>query len=306
MKFVFQVINNEAIAPLTINTKLIRYKSDLSIAEPIFFQTHELPMMGPVHGYIRTHIKYLGINYDEKTLIAKSQYRLTHNIAFVEIRFGGLPRGNYRFEISSTADEDDELYKARDFGVKYKYYPALKTPRALARPLAYLMDEDEYDELMNISDSQKLKNAVCHFWLSHIEDEKKARQVMNIYYMRVAEANKWFSNFKAGWKTDRGLVYILFGPPRFIWNLDLRYDEAYDEDFIYKCHDFSWKGYNYMSEFYFFSLDVHINHFHFSSMFYSEIGTILKMPTTKDSDGSKGQYCKVLKKNLINIINRDF
>lgn len=34
-----------------------------------------------------------------------------------------------------------------------------------------------------------------------------------MYYHRVEEANKLFSNFKDGWKTDMGMVYILFGPP---------------------------------------------------------------------------------------------
>src|SRR5699024_4398172 len=128
---------------------------------------------------------------------------------------------NYRFKATS-AKEDDELYKARDFGVKYKYYPALKTPRALARPLAYLMGEDEYEELMSISDPQKLKRAVDKFWLKHIGNEAEAKQVIEKYYRRVVEANKQFSNFKAGWKTDPGMIYILFGPP---WYIDDRLDQ---------------------------------------------------------------------------------
>jgi hypothetical protein len=31
----------------------------------------------------------------------------------------------------------------------------------------------------------------------------------------VEEANKQFSNFKEGWKTDPGMIYILFGPPLY-------------------------------------------------------------------------------------------
>jgi len=40
--------------------------------------------------------------------------------------------------------------------------------------------------------------------------------VIEKYYQRVEEANKQFSNFKEGWKTDIGMMYILFGPPWYV------------------------------------------------------------------------------------------
>lgn len=211
LMFIFQVTNNDAEEPLTINTELVRFESDLSIARPIYYAN-----------YSPSSIEYKGIDYDETTQIAQSERSLVQNgSVFIELRFDGLPRGNYRFKVTSGRS-GDELYKARDFGVKYKFYPALKTPRALARPLAYLMDEDEYEELMSISDPEELKQAVDRFWLSHIGNENEARQVIEKYYNRVVEANKQFSNFKAGWKTDTGMIYILFGPP---WYVDDRLDE---------------------------------------------------------------------------------
>jgi hypothetical protein len=42
--------------------------------------------------------------------------------------------------------------------------------------------------------------------------------VVELYYSRVEEANKQFSNFKEGWKTDMGMVFILFGPPWYVEN----------------------------------------------------------------------------------------
>jgi len=43
-----------------------------------------------------------------------------------------------------------------------------------------------------------------------------AKSLINLYYERVEEANKKFSNFKEGWKTDRGMIYILFGSPWYV------------------------------------------------------------------------------------------
>lgn len=228
LRFIFQVTNNNAEEPLVINTELIQFDSDQTIARPMYYAN-----------YSPSSIEYKGIDYDEETVIAQSQRRLIQQgSVFIELKFDGLPRNNYRFRVTS-AKEGDELYKARDFGVKYKYYPALKTPRALARPLAYLMGEDEYEELMSISDPQELKQAVDRFWLKNIGNEAEAKQVIEKYYKRVIEANKQFSNFKAGWKTDPGMIYVLFGPP---WYIDDRLDEM-RWSYAYNQRDFEYNYY---------------------------------------------------------------
>jgi hypothetical protein len=36
---------------------------------------------------------------------------------------------------------------------------------------------------------------------------------MRIYYRRVELTNQYFSSYKAGWKTDRGMIYLIFGLP---------------------------------------------------------------------------------------------
>jgi hypothetical protein len=48
-----------------------------------------------------------------------------------------------------------------------------------------------------------------------IGDSDRARRIAALYYRRTAAANRLFSNYKAGWKTPRGMIYILFGPPLY-------------------------------------------------------------------------------------------
>ncbi|CUS97606.1 GWxTD domain-containing protein [Candidatus Kryptonium thompsonii] len=36
---------------------------------------------------------------------------------------------------------------------------------------------------------------------------------MEEYYSRVKYANEHFGHYLEGWKTDMGMVYIIFGPP---------------------------------------------------------------------------------------------
>lgn len=210
LMFIFQATNNSSEQPLTINANLLRFESDTTIARPMHF-----------NNYSPSSIQYKGIDYDEETVVQQSQRKLLQEgSVFIEFRFEQLDRGNYRFAVRSDKEED-ELFKARDFGVKSTNYPALKTARELARPLAYLMDEDEYEELMSIRNSDSLKAAIDRFWLKTLGSKSEAANVLKMYYQRVEEANKQFSNFKEGWKTDPGMMYVLFGPP---WYVDHRLD----------------------------------------------------------------------------------
>ena len=38
-------------------------------------------------------------------------------------------------------------------------------------------------------------------------------ELMDQYYYRVKYTNEKFAAFQPGWKTDMGMIYILFGPP---------------------------------------------------------------------------------------------
>jgi len=108
------------------------------------------------------------------------------------------------------------VYKARDFSIKSENYPAIVTPRELAEPLIYLMDRREHEKMMKIQDPDSLKEAIDRFWLSNIGNMNQAKTVINLYYERVEQANKQFTTFKEGWKTDLGMMYILFGPPWYV------------------------------------------------------------------------------------------
>lgn len=217
LKFIFQVTNGDVNNPVTINSELLRFKSDTVYARPMSF-----PNPSP------STIEYKGIDYHETETIQTSRRVLKQTgSVLVEFRFPIQSRGNYRFkaEIENARNEDNNLFKARDFSIRSKNYPTVKTPCELARPLVYLMGDKEYEKLMDISNPDSLKRAIDAFWLKNIGNKSKAKQVISLYYQRVEEANKQFSNFKEGWKTDPGMMYILFGKPfysdqyidRMIW-----------------------------------------------------------------------------------------
>ena len=44
-------------------------------------------------------------------------------------------------------------------------------------------------------------------------DKDRAKNFMRNYFKRVEYANSFFTSFKEGWKTDRGMIFIVFGAP---------------------------------------------------------------------------------------------
>ncbi|MDZ7807923.1 MAG: GWxTD domain-containing protein [Gracilimonas sp.] len=202
LKFMVQ-INNSSNAPINIRSNLKKFEADTSIAWPMSIQN-----------YPRSSIRYQGIEYDEFEILQSGTRTIDQNgNIFIEYSYGDLEMGNYRLEIFINGKGELSTEGGREFGIKPAYYPAVKTTRQLAEPLAYIMTDKEYEELMSIENEDSLKMAMDRFWLSNIKNSNLAEDVISLYYTRVEEANKQFSNYKEGWKTDLGMVYILFGPP---------------------------------------------------------------------------------------------
>ena len=90
-------------------------------------------------------------------------------------------------------------------------YPALTTATELIEPLRYLTTSQERQRLTEAPDP---KRAVDKFWLNIAQgNQKLAKDLIRRYYGRVTAANYLFAAHKAGWLTDRGLLYVVLGPP---------------------------------------------------------------------------------------------
>jgi len=244
LKFQFQVLKPSSINQLNVNMKLIRFQSDTLPARKIF-ATNPTP----------TTLRYQGIDY-KNTKVVQTQNRIITPVEkgsiLIQYQTVRPKRGNYRFEVTLSGKDisKNKLYKAREFSVKSEDYPNVKTAYELAAPLYYLMDKKHYRKLMSIHNTDSLKNATNNFWMSKIGNKSIAQKVSNLYYQRVVEANKQFSNYKEGWKTDPGMVYILFGPP---WYVDRSLDQmewSYGHDHYDPNWSYSFTEYRIPNRFY--------------------------------------------------------
>ncbi len=89
-------------------------------------------------------------------------------------------------------------------------YPRISSAQQMVESIRYITKMDEYKAL---SASGNTKEAIDQFWVSRSRDKAFAKEMIKTYYTRVQIANRDFTTYKEGWKTDRGMIYLIFGPP---------------------------------------------------------------------------------------------
>lgn len=134
------------------------------------------------------------------------------------------------FEIAETIEVDDRkplslketgLYvltqdpsNVKDgygFLVADSRYPRDTNPESLKEALVYMSTSKEAE---NITGFASGKDGMDMYFLNLAKgDQNLAKKIIRTYYTRIEEANKIFTNYKEGWKTDKGMVYVIMGPP---------------------------------------------------------------------------------------------
>lgn len=89
-------------------------------------------------------------------------------------------------------------------------HPSMTSPETMIPMLAYIATPEEMDSLLT---AEKPKLALDQFWLARTGSIERSKELIRIYYNRALFSNYYFSSYKAGWLTDRGMMYIVYGPP---------------------------------------------------------------------------------------------
>ncbi|HQQ93719.1 MAG TPA: GWxTD domain-containing protein [Bacteroidia bacterium] len=88
----------------------------------------------------------------------------------------------------------------------------------------YIMSKEEFNECR---EAENTKKAIDKFWLELGGSNERSRELLKRYYARVRDANKYYSALAEGWKSDRGMIYIVFGEPNAV------IDKGDELDWIY-------------------------------------------------------------------------
>ncbi len=84
----------------------------------------------------------------------------------------------------------------------------------LEEDVAYIISAEEKDVFRNLTTEDEKLVFIEQFWRSRDPDPRtEENEFRSEHFRRIAYANDKFAAGKPGWKTDRGMIYIKFGPP---------------------------------------------------------------------------------------------
>ena len=220
--------NNEVVTLLNID------KSSILNRQNFYLQANDgLPVM---HNYVskkigyqlvynqletkKLHVKYfkqfykpppppMNDSHDKKILRVKADS--IYSVKMTNGRSEKLifkKQGLYHFYADSTSQEGFTVM------VFTSGYPYVNTQMQMLMPIRYITTNSEYKKLLH---SNNKKSEVDRFWIKISSNSERAKAMLAIYYNRVQVANVLFCADREGWMTDRGMIYIIYGPPERVF-----------------------------------------------------------------------------------------
>ena len=126
------------------------------------------------------------------------------SVFVIERSFTPTTNGLYLMQEDTTSAQGLS-FLAMDGG-----FPKYNSISALEPPLIYISTDEEYQELLEAKNDKASFDRII---LDITRDRDRARNFMRSYFQRVESGNRYFSDYKEGWKTDRGMIYIIYGLP---------------------------------------------------------------------------------------------
>lgn len=84
----------------------------------------------------------------------------------------------------------------------------------LDEDVTYIITPEERKAFKQLSNDEEREQFIEQFWLRRNPDpESVENDYKEEHYRRIAYANQHFASGIPGWKTDRGRIYIMYGPP---------------------------------------------------------------------------------------------
>jgi len=195
------------------NFKMVGHFDRKEVYNPILKENEFVNLIYPNHPIDSLYIKYFrpyeGVPDPPYLLIPEREIDLEPFLRDVIPYSDTLPimcrrEGVYQFVIDSN---NLSGYTIFNFGPDF---PTMRTPESMIDPLIYLTDEEALDAMRT---HPRPKVALDDYWTSLTGNIERSRELIRIYYNRVLYANLYFTSYKEGWKTDRGMIFVIYGPP---------------------------------------------------------------------------------------------
>ena len=160
-------------------------------------------------------VKYFSRDFPPPIPAFVEKYRAPFNYSpdstfTLELKNGKTPffipekTGFYFFQPDTSILQGPSLFRM-DPG-----FPKVTQHSLMLDALKYITSAREFQQLKSYNYP---KVAVDSFWIVNAGRPDLATELIRKYYLRVETANKLYTSYTDGWKTDRGMIYIVIGKP---------------------------------------------------------------------------------------------
>ncbi len=132
------------------------------------------------------------------------------NDSLGKFNFTADSSGFYHFQ-SDTTDNSTKGYTLFVSSVEFPYVTRIEN---MIDPFRYLVGRKDYE---TVDESINSRAALEEFWIQWSGSKEIARKAIKNYYSRVEEANRLFSCHVEGWKSDRGIIFCVYGKPNKVY-----------------------------------------------------------------------------------------
>ncbi len=142
----------------------------------------------------------------------RSRYRrlgVYFSVAFIGVTLCSLGHASPTRERNAKPDKQERRrLKALQKEMESPY------KKWLEEEVPYIISVEEKSAFNKLSTDEEREQFVEQFWERRNPDPGRAEnEFKEEYYRRIAYANEHYSSGVPGWKTDRGRIYIMYGPP---------------------------------------------------------------------------------------------
>ncbi len=179
---------------------------------PVFYELYSISAQ-------KLNISYEVLNKNLKTIFQENQNQFVDSgktQIFYTLKDSSFSLGLYNLRVVVKNSEDKKLVSIqRPFFSRWVGLPTnvVDLDKAIEQ-LIYIASTSQINYIKEGKTKEEKLNRYKAFWNTEFSEPNiEENPIFNEYYRRVAYADAHFSQYFAGWKSDRGMVFILLGPP---------------------------------------------------------------------------------------------
>lgn len=175
-------------------------------------------------------IDYLIIDKDKEKILAETENKqIDPGRSQIFHTIGGMDLGLGTYYLTVEVKDDSSgltLAAAKQFVSRWMGIPTsiVDLDKAISQ-MVYIATSDELDEIKEaVSKEEKIKKYREYWKKKDPDQQSEENPVFDEYYRRVVFSDENFSHYIEGWRTDRGMVFIILGAPNNVDRHPFEYD----------------------------------------------------------------------------------